>query len=225
MSAVAWTWRESLIGYIVGFGPMLALSLIAFRANGAAESLGEITTAAAVGILIQSLMLYAWQTGSAWFFSLRGTKERLAAWGFVRPTPAFFWTIPLALVIVYAVIYAHEEVVHPEQQEILTLFPRTSVGIALLVLLAVVFAPIFEEIFFRGFLFRGLANSWGWIAGALLSAVAFGAAHMQLSVMIPLAALGFLLAWVYKRTGSLWTSIALHAVFNGISVIAWVVSG
>jgi membrane protease YdiL (CAAX protease family) len=49
----------------------------------------------------------------------------------------------------------------------------------------------------------------------------FGLAHLQLSVFVPLFALGFALAWVYKRTGSLWTSITLHALFNAISVLAW----
>ena len=82
-------------------------------------------------------------------------------------------------------------------------------------------APLFEEIFFRGFLFRGFANSWGWGWGAAASAAVFGIAHLQLDVFVPLFALGLGLAWVYHRTGSLWTSISLHALFNGISVLAW----
>ena len=49
----------------------------------------------------------------------------------------------------------------------------------------------------------------------------FGLAHLQLDVFVPLFALGFALAWVYQRTGSIWTSITLHAVFNCISVLAW----
>ena len=225
MPPASWGWRQSLAGYLIGFGPMLALSLWALNSEAADRPLETITTVAAVGVILQSLVLYAWQTGAAWFFSLRRPEQPLAAWGFVRPTKAFFWTIPVALVTVYLIAYVHDIIVHPEQQEILTLFPRTAEGIALLTLLAVVMAPLFEELFFRGFLFRGLANSWGWVAGGLVSAVAFGSAHMQLSVMIPLCALGFLLAWVYKQTGSLWTSIALHAIFNAISVVAWVASG
>ena len=86
------------------------------------------------------------------------------------------------------------------------------------ILVAVVMAPLFEEIVFRGFLFRGLANSWGWVWGALASAAIFGAAHLQLDVFLPLAALGFVLAWAYHRTGSLWTCITMHAIFNRIAV-------
>ena len=42
-------------------------------------------------------------------------------------------------------------------------FPRSLVGAVAFILVAVVLAPFFEEIVFRGFLFRGLANSFGWV--------------------------------------------------------------
>ncbi len=169
--------------------------------------------------------MYAWQTGAAWFFSLRPTGGTLAAWGFRRPTFAFIWVIPLALIVVYAVVYAHDILINPEPQELLSQFPHTAAGAALLALLAVVLAPFFEELFFRGFLFRGLARAWGWPLGAVVSGAVFGAVHQQLTVFIPLFALGVALAWVYQRTGSIWTAITLHAVFNGLSVIAWVLAG
>ena len=92
-------------------------------------------------------------------------------------------------------------------------------------ILAVVMAPLFEEIFFRGFLFRGFSILVGLGDGACVSAAVFGIAHLQLDVFVPLFALGLALAWVYKRTGSLWTSIAFHALFNGLSVLAWALTG
>ena len=82
-------------------------------------------------------------------------------------------------------------------------------------------APLAEELYFRGFVFKGFANSWGWVWGAAASGAVFSLAHMQLTLFFPLFALGFGLAWVYHHTGSLWTSITLHAVFNGIAVLAW----
>jgi membrane protease YdiL (CAAX protease family) len=112
--------------------------------------------------------------------------------------------------------------VHPRPQDIVGEFPHTTAGVVLFVVLAVVMAPVFEEIFFRGFLFRGFAGAWGWGVGAVVSAAIFGLAHLQLDVFVPLFTLGLLLAWVYKRTGSLWTNISLHALFNALSVLAWV---
>ncbi len=218
-----WNWHHAALGTLVGFGPTLVLYFVA--GDSQSEPVTDVSAATAFALLLNSLMLYAWQAGSAWFFSLRIRGEGLVAWGFRRPTKAFFWTIPLALICVYAIAYFHDVIVHPEQQEILTFFPRTPSGVVLLVLLAVVAAPLFEELFFRGFVFRGLANSWGWPAGAAMTAIVFGAAHLQLSVFLPLFALGFALAWVYQRTGSIWTSIALHAIFNGISVTVWALAG
>ena len=170
---------------------------------------------------IGSFVTYGWQTFAAWLFSLRRAVGGLRAWGFRKPTVAYFWTIPTAIIAVYAVSYFHDLVVHPKQQEIVDQFPHTAGGLVLFVVLAVVMAPLFEEVFFRGFLFRGFANSWGWGWGAVASAAIFGLAHLQLDVFVPLFALGIGLAWVYHRTGSLWTSISLHALFNGISVLAW----
>jgi len=37
--------------------------------------------------------------------------------------------------------------------------------------------------------------------------------------------LGLALAWVYKRTGSLWTCIAFHSAFNTLFVLAWALTG
>lgn len=220
-----WGWRQSLAGLLVGFAPALALALLASGSRNSSADVAQLTTLSLIALLADSLIMYGWQAAAAWFFSLRLHGERLSAWGFRRPTKAYFWTIPLALLAVYAVTYFHDLLVHPERQEILTLFPRTPAGVTLLVLLAVVAAPLFEELFFRGFLFRGLANSWGWMLGAAISATAFGAAHAQLTIFVPLFTLGFALAWVYRRTGSLWTCISLHAVFNGISVVVWVLTG
>jgi len=219
-----WGWGLSLAGLAVGFGPEVLL-LAAALGTGASTSVDKVTLGSAVALVAGSLVLYGWQTLVAWFFSLRIAGHRLALWGFTTPNKAFFWTIPLALAAVYLVSFLHDLVVHPRQQDIIGEFPRTGGGIVLFVILAVVLAPLFEEIFFRGFLFRGFSSSWGWVAGACVSAAIFGIAHLQIDVFVPLFALGLALAWVYKRTGSLWTSIAFHALFNALSVLAWALTG
>ncbi len=215
-----WGWGLSLAGLVVGFGPEAVL-YVAALGMGSSTSVGKVTVGSAVALIMGSVVLYGWQTLAAWFFSLRIAGRKLALWGFTTPNKAFFWTIPVALAAVYLVSFLHDLVVHPRQQDIIGEFPHTAAGIVLFVILAVFMAPLFEEIFFRGFLLRGFSSSWGWPAGACVSAAVFGAAHLQLDVFVPLFALGLALAWVYKRTGSLWTSIAFHAVFNGLSVLAW----
>jgi membrane protease YdiL (CAAX protease family) len=209
----------------VGYGPVVALSLVALGLEAAADAAGPVTVSSAIALVVGSLFIYGWQAFAAWVFSIRGAARRLSLWGFRSPGKAILWIVPLALVAVYVVSYFHELVVRPEEQEILRQFPRSTAGIVLFVIMAVIMAPLFEEVFFRGFLFHGFATSWGWVWGAVASSAIFAVAHLQLSIVAPLFALGFALAWVYKRTGSLWTSIALHAVFNGLSVFAWAVGG
>lgn len=208
----------------MGFGPE-ALLYAAALGTGTSTNVGKVTIGSAVALVIGSIVVYGWQTLAAWFFSLRVAGNKLALWGFTTPNKAFFWTIPVALAAVYFVSFLHELIMHPRQQDIIGEFPRSGAGIVLFVILAVVMAPLFEEIFFRGFLFRGFSSSWGWVAGACVSSAVFGIAHLQLDIFVPLFALGFALAWVYKRTGSLWTSIAFHALFNGLSVLAWALTG
>jgi membrane protease YdiL (CAAX protease family) len=221
----SWGWIAAVAGLAVGSAPEVLLTITAALGGGGTTSRAEVTASSAALLAVGALVVYGWQGLAAWLFSLRTTGRSLSLWGFRRPNRAFFWTIPLALVAVYAVTVVHDLVVHPEQQKIISEFPRSGAGVVLFVIVAVVMAPLFEEVVFRGFLFRGFANSWGWVWGAVVSSVIFGIAHLQLDVFVPLAVLGFALAWVYRRTGSLWTCIAMHAVFNAVAVLAWALTG
>jgi membrane protease YdiL (CAAX protease family) len=85
------------------------------------------------------------------------------------------------------------------------------------VMAIVLWGPFSEELFFRGFIFPGLANRLGWIRAGLLSAALFGLAHGNLGVIIPAFFTGTLLAWLYWRTGSLWPCLLAHATQNAIA--------
>ena len=85
--------------------------------------------------------------------------------------------------------------------------------------------PLGEEIFFRGFIFRGLLSKMSpWIAIAV-SALVFSAFHLNFGVMIPIFITGFLLAWLYWRTGSLWAPIGAHAAQNALAIGLHALSG
>jgi membrane protease YdiL (CAAX protease family) len=75
-------------------------------------------------------------------------------------------------------------------------------------------APIGEELFFRGMIFGSLRSRFGfWVAGAISSAV-FAIVHVQPPLVILMFFVGFALAFIYERRGSLTASIAAHAAFN-----------
>ena len=78
--------------------------------------------------------------------------------------------------------------------------------------------PISEELFFRGFIFRGLLPKMGPLGAIAASALVFSAFHLSLGVLVPIFITGFLLAWLYWRTGSLWAAIGAHAGQNALAL-------
>jgi membrane protease YdiL (CAAX protease family) len=54
---------------------------------------------------------------------------------------------------------------------------------------------------------------------AILSGLLFGAAHMEVMTILPLAFLGYLLAMAYHQSRSLWLPIGLHACNNLMALL------
>jgi membrane protease YdiL (CAAX protease family) len=101
----------------------------------------------------------------------------------------------------------------------------SALGVAVSIAYAVVIAPIHEELFFRGILFRSLADRYGFAIGAGGSGLAFGLIHyvpgpwygsvLLMSVMV---FTGVALAWFYQRRGNIVASMVAHATFNVIGL-------
>lgn len=89
---------------------------------------------------------------------------------------------------------------------------------AYFVLLAVVIAPVFEELLFRGLLLPALARRYGAAAATLVISAVFAVIHGHLPSVVPLFILSVSLCLAYIGTGSLVASIVMHAVFNGVTV-------
>lgn len=85
---------------------------------------------------------------------------------------------------------------------------------------AAVFAPIFEELMFRGALFRGLRARWGFGASSLWMALIFAAIHPQgLLAVPPLAALAIGFAALREWRSSLIAPTLAHAIHNATLVV------
>jgi membrane protease YdiL (CAAX protease family) len=112
--------------------------------------------------------------------------------------------------------------VQPEQQDVTSDLGVDQSTLAAIVggILIVVFAPISEEIFFRGFMFGALRTRLSLWPAAAISACVFGLLHLtsgDLSIVPPLVVLGLLFAWLYEYTGSLGPPMILHALNNAIA--------
>lgn len=91
--------------------------------------------------------------------------------------------------------------------------------IGLMVIAAVIAAPICEEIVFRGYLYPVMKRFVGMWPATICSAFIFAAAHGNLTALLPLFVFGGLLVVIYEKTGSLWAPIAVHFCFNGATVV------
>lgn len=91
-----------------------------------------------------------------------------------------------------------------------------TVVITLIGIMAVVWAPLTEELFFRGALYSGARLRVGRWLGGLGTGVLFAAVHPQGWAAIPgLAAIGLVLALLREWRSSLIASITAHALNNG----------
>jgi membrane protease YdiL (CAAX protease family) len=87
-------------------------------------------------------------------------------------------------------------------------------------LAGVVLAPLVEEVFFRGFLFQGFRQRYGWVAAMLISSAIFALAHVDPVSFIPTFVLGSVLAYVYHRSNSVWPGVILHFLVNAFGLCA-----
>ena len=85
----------------------------------------------------------------------------------------------------------------------------------------VIFAPVFEELAFRGLLFAILRRKFRFLPAALISASIFAIAHgYGLVGFISVLWSGVLWAWMYEKTGSLLPGILAHAINNLLVCLA-----
>ena len=86
------------------------------------------------------------------------------------------------------------------------------------------FAPVAEELFFRGLGFSLLARFGRWYA-IVITATAFALAHGLLRGFLPLFVFGIGMAFLRDRTKSVYPAIVVHSAFNTIGMIAAVTAG
>lgn len=85
---------------------------------------------------------------------------------------------------------------------------------------AVIISPIYEEIFYRGFLYRFFSSRYGVLSGMLISSLIFTVVHIPTYNTLPVNFVsGLVFSWVYHKTGSVIPCILIHGIFNGIAVI------
>ncbi len=107
------------------------------------------------------------------------------------------------------------------RQEIVDLFnsSQTIQQRFIIIVLAVVVAPMSEEFIFRFFIYGVVRRYFGIAVGLLFNALLFAVAHNHLPSLAPLFVLGGCFTLAYEWSGSILVSMAMHALFNSVQLI------
>src|SRR5262249_38368084 len=85
---------------------------------------------------------------------------------------------------------------------------------ALVLILGCVFPAIGEELFFRGFLSRGLIAKHGVVLGSIVASALFGLMHIEPAQVVGTAVLAITFQVAFLSAKSLWAPILLHLLNN-----------
>lgn len=172
--------------------------------------------------LVEGLML-----ATALLYTRTKYNSSLQSLGFVRShglrpfvSALGYWSLALVAIGVWALsvtALGFDQFLFPDTAEESLTIAGGSIPIA--ILLVGIWGPIGEEVFFRGFLLRGLEHRFGIKLAILISSVVFGLVHVAPGAIFPTFFLGLAFAWIYVRTGSLWPSIFAHSVQNSLAII------
>jgi membrane protease YdiL (CAAX protease family) len=110
----------------------------------------------------------------------------------------------------------------PSRQGILEVFDasQTLQQRVMIIILAVVFAPIVEEFVFRFFFYGVMKRYVGRFAGLIVNSLIFAAVHAHVPSAGPLFVLAACLTLAYEWSGSILVSMTMHALFNSMTLTA-----
>jgi hypothetical protein len=211
LAAAAWT-----IG--IGLSARIAVEVTAGARPGAEDDLVNLTACyvlACSALLFGMLRLYSPHASLRDVLGMRATSPSgvlLSIAGGVVLYPA------LDLIDTYVTKRFPPSA--EETERVGRLMQATTIGqrVVLLVSLMVVF-PFFEEIFFRGGLFRGLRRARPEGLAVIASAAFYAMSHGDPRVLATTFILGLFTAWLRGRSGSVLPSIAANVAYNAVPLL------
>lgn len=124
-----------------------------------------------------------------------------------------YLTMPAVTTINAISMLFSDNVVADMSQDIL------SLPFIVMLILMGVFGPVCEELVFRGAVYSGYKNSGSAFKAMFFSAFLFALIHMNFNQAMYAFFIGIVLVLLKEASGSIWTSILYHVVFNSHTVI------
>lgn len=129
------------------------------------------------------------------------------------------WRIAVAGVALALLIQLGTQLFPPEEPPAIEKLFTSRAAAFLILGASLIFAPFFEELIFRGYLYGIFAPAWGVGPAVFITGILFGLLHApQLFPgwvqMASLCVVGILFSLVRARTGSLRASVLMHLAYN-----------
>lgn len=224
-----WPGTAALVALVTGVASAgLAVASVHLGDALGLDTLAEELVLSSLG-LYAGLILACWGIQRRWgtpggFLTDFGLEYRTGDWwrGLVGSLAARGMATVLAVILVLLVNGLHQSSYELSGTDA----GITWATVGAFAVIALVFAPVVEELFFRGLLLRSLETVLpGWLAIGVQGAV-FGLAHgtvdrgvANLYVIIPIGVAGMALGWMARRYQRLSIGISAHAFFNLLPVL------
>ncbi|HET6777086.1 MAG TPA: type II CAAX endopeptidase family protein [Actinomycetota bacterium] len=220
-----WRWWEALLVYLLimvvsAFAALPIFEVI--RSRG----LANLSASAIIALLNVALLVLWLQRFHPRWRDVIGLPRRI--WPEVRAGTGFGALLYPVVFVVGVALNLLLELVTGQSIRAPRQLPAhlSTVGVAVSIAYSLVIAPIHEELFFRGILFRSLADRYGFAVGFWGSGLAFGLIHYvpapswygSVLLMGIMVFTGVALAWFYQRRGNIVASMVAHATFNVIGL-------
>jgi CAAX protease family protein len=210
------------VGFLVALiSTVLVVGIVAAATGTTSDD--ESATFTVIATFLQGVIFI----GTAVLFASFTRRPRAEHFG-LRPAP--FWPAvgwaALGYATFYGLVVLYTLVFQPDVEQSVAQdlgAEQGTFGMVAAGFMVICVAPVAEEFFFRGFFYRALRSRWSVPVAAGIDGLLFGVIHYDFSgadallIIPPLALLAFIFCLIYERTGSIYPTIALHALNNAIA--------
>jgi hypothetical protein len=222
-SAVSWQiWDVLKVVIMLGFFAYI-ISNIEFFIFGKQKSIALMVGNAFLSeILIAGLLIYVAVGQTQRGLQDLGLRIDYLFKNILAGVVGYIVFFPLLVVVTLTVafltgLFKFQPLPHPMLETLVE--GKNPLILSLIIFLAVFVAPLVEELFFRGFMYKVLRNRIGIGRGILLTSAIFAFLHANIIAFLPIFGLALMLNYLYEKTGSLVSSITLHSLHNTAVVI------
>lgn len=206
----------ALVGYAIAWiGLLVLLILMARFIFGASDVLTMNLVAAAIPVHgIGTVLLVRWQLArhGRMFSDLSSTRLSARMLHLIWQVPVMWVALLLSIAVMLPIL---ESLGDPSVGGAASTMVDVSALMAIAVFVGTaIVAPVWEELFFRGIVYRGLRARSGVIPAVLVSSLIFAFVH-SVALMVPyFFVMAVAMALIYEFHGNIWAPVTAHAFVN-----------